>query len=818
MIRAKTLTIEEFRGIRRLTLDLGGANFAVCGPNGTGKSGIVDALEFALTGNISRLAGSGTGGLSVKEHGPHVDSRNKPDIARVTLTVHIPALGKDATIVRTVKDHKKPTITPIDADVQSILANVALHPEFALSRREIIKYVLAEPGKRAREVQELLRLDEVESLRTTLQRIANACDRDVKTFTVARDEASAALQRALALAKLDSGGILTAANKRRAILGLEAFTSLEANTSLKDGITTASAREQPLKLAKGHAKLEIQALRAKLDTLHTERFAASCAQASTALANLANDETFLASASRVSLLQAALALFDGRLCPVCDTQFTNETFREHLADKLRRFDQVSQRRHEVERDIAPIIAELEATGTALSKITPMGVLLQPAVDTTALATFAAEIGHVVKALRAFLPLKAAEQALLCASKVPSEAIKSLETLEVGVNALPDPNQQDAARDYLIVAQEKLEVYRAAALKLKSAEHRAATARAVFDTYAAVTTGALDTIYQTVENTFSMLYRLINHDDEDGFQAYLRPSIGKLGFDVDFYGRGSFPPGAYHSEGHQDGMGLCLYLALMNHLAGTAFTFAVLDDVLMSVDAGHRREVSKMLREQFPNTQFILTTHDEIWLKHMKSAGLIEPKRFAHFRTWNVDTGPAQWDSRDVWEELDDHIRHNRVRDGAALLRNYLEHFGKETCHALRAQVEYRGDAQHTLGDVLPAATSKMKSLLRGGKAAAQSWNQSDVLAAVTERESDFTAAVHGSNVEQWQLNAAVHFNEWATLHVNDFAPVVAAFKRLVAQFFCKKCHAMLTVTPEHGDPQCVRCPCGAESINLVKKI
>jgi hypothetical protein len=38
---------------------------------------------------------------------------------------------------------------------------------------------------------------------------------------------------------------------------------------------------------------------------------------------------------------------------------------------------------------------------------------------------------------------------------------------------------------------------------------------------------------------------------------LVPSMGKLGFDVDSTDRG-FPPGAYHSEGHQDSMGLCLY--------------------------------------------------------------------------------------------------------------------------------------------------------------------------------------------------------------------------------------------------------------------
>lgn len=68
---------------------------------------------------------------------------------------------------------------------------------------------------------------------------------------------------------------------------------------------------------------------------------------------------------------------------------------------------------------------------------------------------------------------------------------------------------------------------------------------------------------------------------------------------------------------------------------TLGALSVLDDVLMSVDAVHRREVSRMLKHSFPNTQFILTTHDDIWLKHMKSVGLIEPSAFVQFRTWDV---------------------------------------------------------------------------------------------------------------------------------------------------------------------------------------
>src|SRR5690606_17784492 len=106
-----------------------------------------------------------TGKLTVKEHGPHVDCRNRPKDAIVTLHLHIPSLKKDATITRSVHDAKRPKILPDDEDIKTVLSKVALHPEFVLSRRELIKYVLTEPSNRSKEVQALLRLDEVDTIR-----------------------------------------------------------------------------------------------------------------------------------------------------------------------------------------------------------------------------------------------------------------------------------------------------------------------------------------------------------------------------------------------------------------------------------------------------------------------------------------------------------------------------------------------------------------------------------------------------------------------------------------------------------------------------
>jgi hypothetical protein len=93
----------------------------------------------------------------------------------------------------------------------------------------------------------------------------------------------------------------------------------------------------------------------------------------------------------------------------------------------------------------------------------------------------------------------------------------------------------------------------------------------------VSNTVLEEIYDAVAKDFTIFYKAIN-DDEGKFIGELKAEPAKLSFNVDFYGRGTFPPGAYHSEGHQDGMGLCLYLALIKHTLGDKFTFAVLDDV------------------------------------------------------------------------------------------------------------------------------------------------------------------------------------------------------------------------------------------------
>ena len=129
-------------------------------------------------------------------------------------------------------------------------------------------------------------------------------------------------------------------------------------------------------------------------------------------------------------------------------------------------------------------------------------------------------------------------------------------------------------------------------------------------------------------------------------------------------------------------------------------------------------------------------------------------------------------------------------------------------------MEFRGDTQYQLGELLPPAITRMRKLYSLGNKAANSWNQKEVIGQIAVREATFAALADTSKAEQWQVNVAVHYNSWDNLHKEDFEPVVKAFQDLLSGFTCPDCKEYLRVSPERETPESLRCECGTTNINL----
>ena len=331
MIELESAHIEEVRGIRKLDIDFGKETFAISGPNGSGKSGVIDAIEFGLTGQIGRLTGRGTKGLSVAEHGPHVDKTKFPDAAFVELRVFLPEIGKSATITRKVSSPKKPKIVPADDDVKAALAEVADHPEIMLSRREILRFILVEPTKRSEEIQTILKLDEIGQTRSALNTAQNKLQTAQRTAAALVQSSRDALQLHLQIPTLRAEELLEAVNTRRKVLGLTEIAELTADTKLDTGLSAAT------KMPDFNKQSALRDLKALSDAAKGfPELAKTEADAIVAdLAKLGADPALLDALQRRSFIEKGLDLVGGRECPLCDTPWKDEKhLRDHLKAKL----------------------------------------------------------------------------------------------------------------------------------------------------------------------------------------------------------------------------------------------------------------------------------------------------------------------------------------------------------------------------------------------------------------------------------------------------------------------------------------------------
>jgi hypothetical protein len=89
-----------------------------------------------------------------------------------------------------------------------------------LSRREIIKYIIVEAGEGSKEIQALLKLDEIGATRSVLATARNKLSNAQTTSERDLRDANDSFRRHLDLKKLSPEEILVPVNKHRKILGL----------------------------------------------------------------------------------------------------------------------------------------------------------------------------------------------------------------------------------------------------------------------------------------------------------------------------------------------------------------------------------------------------------------------------------------------------------------------------------------------------------------------------------------------------------------------------------------------------------------------
>jgi len=301
---------------------------------------------------------------------------------------------------------------------------------------------------------------------------------------------------------------------------------------------------------------------------------------------------------------------------------------------------------------------------------------------------------------------------------------------------------------------------------------------------------LEAISESVKEYFKFLHP---DDDFDEIKLVLTEERG-LEFSLEFYGRPISPPLKVLSESHLNSLGISLFLASSQHFNRTN-GFLILDDIVSSFDVNHRRLLSRLLREKFQDTQFLLFTHDDLWFDLLKEELPSNRWLFKELAKWSHENGVDLIESPMTSKERIQHCLGNNDTDGAAnKCRTLIEGILKQICEDLGVRLEYcnrEKNDQREASELIDGLTQYLKQ------------NKS-----LREREnkslfSDLRADQLLTNIGSHHRNLRV-----TSLSRGDIEMVLRDIDEFESLFVCSNCNkpAKKSYSPRNSDLK--QCKCG----------
>lgn len=627
-LHINSLTVSGFRGIAETrTFSFEGEDVVIVGPNGSGKSTILQAIEFLCTGRIEALRGSGTGRISRNKHVPNrsVD----PDNTFVQATVEID--GEPITLRReyTRSSSLQADSRPSELDTfLEVAENGLLH----LTRDELLRLIITTPGQRKDEIQELLDLDGIDEKRRQLKRLKRECDTEIDSIRENKTSAESHLTDALDIKTVSDTSIRQGVNAIREDLGGQPIDSLSAVDSFREGINSP-VEQAAHPLSRSDTKDRVATIRQwfesdlntienKLDELQAE------------IEVLLADKDLISEVSELSLVRQGRSLVKPftNECPLCKSPFAQGELESKLEEREQRLYQVDERTDSVNEMAQEIHTMLEEVRAEINHL--IETLRESAVDAQLrpLASYHYQLDELQSDLQTDIVdnIKSVDESTFDVDLYDEEAESVItELADIAANR-PERSQLEAQWDALKSATDNYELWIDAKTRLAAAEDAYSEFDTAYDEFIAARDEILSEVYEEISDLFITFYTTINPDESD-IDSILSPTNTGIQFNIEFDGKGDHPPHALHSEGHQDSMGVCLFLALADHFSPLKRMPLLLDDVVMSIDDTHRQRVAEMFENELPDRfQLFMTTHDRDWARQLVDSGVVDESNVVNF--------------------------------------------------------------------------------------------------------------------------------------------------------------------------------------------
>jgi len=623
-MRLAYINVCGFRGYRRpVRIDLGSAFTVIDGRNGVGKSTICDAVEFALTGTISKYPVSSAAGETVRDY---LWWRGTPRAEDYFVDVGF--VSGDTTIA-VIRRRGEEGAQGLD-QLRDLLCDAASQPERPLEqlcRSTIIRDELIaalsldmKEGDRFQFLRDALGALNADEEIKRASKLKNACETRRREAQQAVEQAQAELTRAAtrideARAALSSDAAVNDAHSRlKNLLGVEAELE-EMGATARDAIagrrmriekltslfrswvqaTQTQTRLVEIEHKAGSLRDRLAALEKQIAEIEPERERFDATQVAEGAKNVARWLTDLAA------LGERLGVIENR-CPLCAAERSDEEFAAGLFEARRRARELDGAAAEAARQFHEINEKINALKSEFQ---------QHALNLESLEKQALECHKLLSDADALLselslPNSASavdvEERLAFDRQVVVEAEQALSVIEtLSFNTLLLKSQRDHEEAKRLVEH--------AEARLARARRAEGHARVIHDAARRAAGETLDRRLERIGPVLGELYRRlrphtiwrdIDYMVRGDVRRFLRLEVGD-----------SLNPQFLFSSGQRRVTGLAFLLSIYMSTSWMRLKSIILDDPVQHIDdfrAVHLAEVLALLRAQ--GHQVICAVEDE----------------------------------------------------------------------------------------------------------------------------------------------------------------------------------------------------------------
>jgi chromosome segregation ATPase len=395
-MKLSSVTIAGFRGIRtRIDVPFGSGFTVICGRNGTGKSTICDAVEFAIRGGISKQEDKKESGESIRDY---LWWRGKTKVEKQYVQLVV-ASGPQRQNIDLLRTPDILTWIELDDKIIDLVCDRSTMPPHALSKLCATSIIRDEDiarlsmdlseTQRFAYVREALAGEESTSIHDRLSKALAALDAQIAKLAVELETADREIAEQLArsaelrgkIADAQSLGDAEATLRRLLLMQREALSEVLFAGERRVAIDRQQLAEVESIVA------DLKGLRARLPGAHLHEVQAQLNELGTSISSSEDRRKHLEErlaalnvdleraeaqgpyyAALAELLQAGTRLgLINEACPLCGTRITEAHLREHIANGTKQLDEIGKKAADLSVQRNALQRELDALKLELAR-------------------------------------------------------------------------------------------------------------------------------------------------------------------------------------------------------------------------------------------------------------------------------------------------------------------------------------------------------------------------------------------------------------------------------------------------------------------